>query len=340
MLIYYIIIFSTVIIGYVYEHSDKNLQKIINFLFIAIFTVVIGLRNEVGVDWFAYIDMYLRLTAEPFVYDTNELLYKFLNVVSYYTGIGFGLVVFMTTFIFILCSIRGPKIINLNPYYFFAVVGSYYFVMAGLNFIRQGVALAIMVVAFSHLINGSKIRFLVTTFLAGMFHTSALLLIVFIIADLNIIFVVASVFFVLGLVIYFPIERYQLYLTSDMENAGLVLRVGYLIVPSIYIIFNFKSWLKKSLLIKRLYIISIFFAPTLATLSLVSSTISDRVAYYFIIFITLLVMKLVAENKNNFNKVTLIVMFVISMIALSVWSYNSKYIEYYRYNSYLIKWLS
>lgn len=340
MLLYYLIIFSTLLLGFVYERSAENLRKFINTLFFILFISIIGLRKEVGVDWFAYTDMFRRLVSEPFVYNSNELLYKYLNVLSYYAGFGLGMVVFITTVIFAWCSLKGPRIININPYYFFAVVAAYYFVMASLNFIRQGAALALMVVAFSYLINGEKLKFVIFTTIAGLFHTSAFLLMFFVIADLHILIVAISIFSILILVIYFPMERYESYLSSEVENAGLMLRVGYLIFPTLYIISKYKTWLKETLLVKRLYFISIFFAPVLSVLSLISSTIADRVAYYFIMFITLVVMRLAKfDNKVN-NKIILSVMFLSSIIALILWSLNSKYIEYYKYNSYLLEWLS
>lgn len=340
MTIYYVIIFTSLIFGFVYNYSDVSVRKIVNITFIVFFMILIGLRKEVGVDWYQYIDMYKRLNLNPFGYDSNELFYKYLNVLSFYTIFGFGFVVFSTTLIFIVASIKGPEVIGVNPYYFFAICGSYYFVMASLNFIRQGVALAVMLIAFAYLLKGNKLKFLIYTFVAGMFHTSAFLLMIFVIADMSAVVIIAATVLLLAGIIYFPMERYQMYLTSDMENAGLFLRLGYLIAPSIYIIYNYKSWFKEVLLVKRLYMISIMSVPVIVVLNLISSTIADRVAYYFIVLITLLSMYLMLGLKDKVSKFTAVIMFLSSMIAFIVWCDKSKYIYFYHYKSYIIDWLS
>lgn len=340
MTIYFVIILTAGILGYIYDKIDKDARAVMNALFTLYFTLVIGLRNKVGVDWYNYVRMYNRFNNDPWHYDTHELLYKIINVLGFQSQIGFGFVIFVTSAIFIMAIIKGAEAAKVNPYYFFALSGGYIFVMAGVNYIRQGVALAVMVIAFAHLINGDKIKFFIYTLLAGLFHTSAILLIFFIVIDFNMMFIMFGLVLLLATILYLPIDRYENYITSNMESAGLYLRIGYLIAPGLYLLLNYSDWKTKKILTKRIYLACIVSPLVLLMLAAISSTIADRVSYYFIVLITLSALQIALKNKNDRGTIYLTMTFLVSISSLFLWVVKSKYIPDYIYHGYLVEWLS
>lgn len=340
MTIYFVIILTAGILGYIYDKIDKDARAVMNALFTLYFTLIIGLRDKVGVDWYNYVRMYNRFNSDPWRYDTLELLYKLVNILGFHSDIGFGFVIFVTSAIFIMGIIKGAETAEINPYYFFALSGGYIFVMAGVNYIRQGVALAVMVIAFAHLLNGEKIKFFIYTLLAGLFHTSAMLLVFFAIIDFNLLFIIPGLISLLGIILYLPIDRYENYITSNMESAGLYLRVAYLIAPVLYLLFNYADWKEQSRLTKRIYLACISSPLVMLMLALISSTIADRVSYYFIVLVTLVTLQIALKNKNNSATMYLIMTFLISVSSLSVWVVKSRYIPDYIYHGYIVEWLS
>ncbi|MGX5025888.1 EpsG family protein [Enterobacter asburiae] len=340
MTIYFVIILTAGILGYIYDKIDKDARAVMNALFTLYFTLVIGLRDKVGVDWYNYVRMYNRFNTVPWRYDTHELLYKLVNILGFQSGIGFGFVIFITSAIFIMAIIKGAEAAKINPYYFFVLSGGYIFVMAGVNYIRQGVALAVMVIAFAHLLNGDKLKFFIYTLLAGLFHTSAILLVFFIVIDFNIFFIVIGLILLLVIILYLPLDRYENYITSNMESAGLYLRVSYLIVPVMYLSLNYLYWKEKNRLTKRIYLACISSPLVMLILAMISSTIADRVSYYFIVLITLIAMQIAMNNKSNRGTLYLAMIFLVSISSLSVWVAKSKYIPNYIYQGYISEWLS
>ncbi|OQD50907.1 hypothetical protein BWZ29_03580 [Enterobacter cancerogenus] len=340
MTIYFVIILTAGILGYIYDKIDKDARAVMNALFTLYFTLVIGLRDKVGVDWFAYVRMYNRFNADPWRYDTHELLYKLVNILGFQSHIGFGFVIFVTSAIFIMSIIKGAETAKINPYYFFALSGGYIFVMAGVNYIRQGVALAVMTIAFAHLLNGDKIKFCIFTLLAGLFHTSALFLIILIIANINLSLLIISTLLLIVIIPYLPLERYQQYFTSDMENGGLLLRICYLLVPATFLLLKILRRDILSPVIKRLSIICVGAPWALLIIGMASSTIADRLSYYFISLITMLVMTVSTQKQSNTNNTILIIMMFTSLTAMTIWIEKSKYIKHYIYNGYLFEWLT
>lgn len=339
MTIYFVIILTAGILGYIYEKIDKDARAVMNALFTLYFTLIIGLRDKVGVDWYNYVRMYNRFNSDPWRYDTHELLYKLVNILGFQSDIGFGFVIFLTSSIFIMAIIKGAETAEINPYYFFTLSGGYIFVMAGVNYIRQGVALAVMVIAFAHLLNGDKIKFFIYTLLAGLFHTSAMLLIFFIAIDLNIIFIFLGLVSLIAAILYLPMDRYQHYITSNMESSGVYLRIGYLFITGVYLLFNLHNLKYSSPLTKRIYLACISSPLAMILLSFISSTIADRVSYYFIVLSTLITIKTVSSSKKNLDSIMAIIIFSFSILTLFLWVMYSKYTHHYFYESHIIEWL-
>ncbi|WP_146490021.1 EpsG family protein [Vibrio sp. T20] len=340
MTIYFFIIILAIIFGIIYERSVEY-RKFLIISFSVFFVAVFGFRYRVGVDWSNYFKVYERLTEFPFRIDTIEIGYKYINVLAYQSDIGMPLVIFLCTVLFIYFTINAPSLIGVNPFYFFAIVAPYHLVMSGVNYTRQGVALSIFIYAFSYLLNGNKNKFVFFILLASSFHYSSLLFLVLYFSEIRKVFLIPlSVTFIVGLALATFVE-FQQYLSTDMDNAGIYLRVGYILVPCFFLLVH-------NLLMPRLYnykrmnIFIYISVPAMIIISLVSTTMADRISYFIILASTLYWMW-IKKNNYNINYKALhtygdLVCFSASFTAFTIWCLYSSYIPYYRFDSLIYYW--
>jgi len=108
----------------------------------------------------------------------------------------------------------------------------------------------------------------------------------------------------------------------------------------LYLLFSYADWKGKSRLTKRVYLACISSPVVMLMLATISSTIADRVSYYFIVLITLVAMQLALKNKSNSATLYLTMTSLISILSLSVWVAKSRYIPDYIYHGYIAEWLS
>lgn len=348
MTIYYITIFFSLLLGYLYGRLDKepinnDKTKMIYFAIIT-FLLIYGFRFEVGVDWFNYIRVYDRQVADIWSFNTLELGYKALNIIAYYVDVGIVTVIFLSTVLFIAFTLLGAKKAGINPFYFFAIVAPYHLVMSGVNYTRQGVALSIFVYAVACLINNKKNQFLVFIILAGSFHTSALCFAPLYFVEYKKRYAVLLFALIIPPIVYSMLTEYSQYIDSTMESSGVYLRAVFLLVPTVLLLLHISTVKTFSLIEQRLIFIVICSFPLVMLFSVLSSTIADRFAYYFILLSTLCWM-LVSKRNTNINARFLkpygnFILFLTTMLAFIVWTLFTKYIKQYEFDSYFNYWLS
>lgn len=344
MSVYYFTILYFLVIGYIYDRYDKGVKQLVFILTVMLFTILFGFRYEVGVDWFNYIDMYHRQVANIFSFDSLEVGYKLLNVIAYYVGHGIVTVIFISTLLFITFTLLGVEKVGLNPYYFFATVAPYHFVMSGMNYTRQSIALSVFIYAIACFFNNEKIKYLVFILIAGMFHASALVFVPLFFLGLKKRYLCFVLFFLIPLIAIQMLMEYQQYLDTSMDNAGLFLRLFYLLIPTIVLITYYHTismaYTVDELRVNYMVIVSF---PVLILLSIISTTMADRFAYYFILLSTMTTFRLINIEMQSgvarFGRYIPLLMFFSSSVALVVWNIYSGYISEYRFNSYLFIWL-
>jgi len=344
--IYYFTIIIFISFGYIYERvgrGNNDKANVIAFI-VFIFSITYGFRFEVGVDWFNYIKVYERQVADIWSLNTLEVGYKALNVIAYYMDIGIVTVIFLSTVLFIAFTLLGAKKAGVNPFYFFAIVAPYHLVMSGVNYTRQGVALSVFIYAIACLINNKKNQFLVFIILAGSFHTSALCFAPLYFIEHKKRYAVLLFALIIPPIIYSMLIEYSQYIDSTMESSGVYLRAVFLLVPTALLLLHINTVKTFSLIEQRLVLIVIFSFPLVMLFSVLSSTVADRFAYYFILLSTLCWM-LVSKRNTNINARFLkpygnFILFITTMLAFVVWTLFTKYIKQYEFDSYFNYWLS
>lgn len=319
-----------------FRHYSINID-ILWLLLIIILTLAIGLRVEVGGDWFAYLRIYQLMSGYENFFDAQSALliagdpgYLFINWLSakfewgiYGTNIICGLIFSIGLSLF--CRTLPRPLLALT------VAIPYLVIVVAMGYSRQAAALGIIFLGFIALIRDKKLIFLVWVLIAVTLHKSAIIM-----APIAALAVNKNRFqniFFLGVtfaILYFnfladPFETlYQNYvLSQDAQSQGATVRAFMNIVPSIiYLIwphrFDFHSnerslwWVISSMSVALFILLFIF--PDL-------STAIDRVALYMLP-IQLVIFSYIPDIFHYKKTVSRILVFCIILYystVLSVW---------------------
>ena len=141
-------------------------------------TLLVGLRHEVGGDWFSYEAIYLNMVGAPL----SELLemrdpgYYLLNWLSLQVEGGTYLVNTMAGLIFSVGVVsfcrQQPR-----PWLALAVAVPYMIIVVGMGYSRQAIALGLALLGLVGLAKQSNLQFVLCVALAATFHKSAVLLV-------------------------------------------------------------------------------------------------------------------------------------------------------------------
>lgn len=175
-----IVVFSSISIE---TKKDYFFQKKLgNFLIlfpIIILIPLIGLRNfDVGTDTHNYYEI-LWLTDSEIKFDGEFLFFLIAEILKYFNlSYGYFLFLIASLFIFLMYSFvrKVSNSYHSNAFFiFFAYMSMFFFLSLGINVIRQGIALACLLVAYSYFINKeSKLKLMLLILSSLAFHSSSL----------------------------------------------------------------------------------------------------------------------------------------------------------------------
>jgi EpsG family len=254
-------------------------------------TLMIGLRYEVGGDWFNYVghvdaaihvDFWEALTQKDPAYgvllwcgiQTGWDMY-FVNCVCAML-FSFGLVVF--------CRSQS------RPWLALVVSVPYLVIVVGMGYTRQGVAIGLAMVGLVALVRGSVMRFIIWVALAAMFHKSAVILVPLAVLAgskrrwLTVVLVVVSGVLLFGLLLQESVDSLKSgYIDAAYDSSGAAVRVAMNALPgALFLLFrkrfklpeiqdSFWGWMSW---VAILFVLLLAVSP--------SSTAVDRVALYWI----------------------------------------------------------
>ncbi|HSO99893.1 MAG TPA: EpsG family protein, partial [Thioalkalivibrio sp.] len=286
------------------------------------FAIIIGLRHEIGADWFTYLEHFSRTSAMPFmdavgfkdpgyyalIWVVNALggdIYD-VNLISAVIFMG-GLIIFAR---------QQPL-----PWIALVVAVPYLLIVVAMGYSRQGVAIGFALAGLAALEKGRVRNFAIWVLLGAMFHKSAVLL-------LPIAALAASRnrFLTMGLVgltsvlaaWLFVLESrdvlWEMYVVRGKESGGGLIRVMMNAVPATLLLLTYRR-LELSQAERKLWLWMAVLALACIPLVLLSSTATDRVALYFIplqIFVFSRIHRLAPTTRSR----TGIVLAVIAYSAL------------------------
>lgn len=331
--------------GYRTKSSFWTLDTILPLL---MFSVIFGMRFDVGKDYISYLNSYLY----DFRTEKFEFLYKLIldvsNDLRLHFSIYFGILAFIQVFFFFY-AFKKEKFLYVYLMLFLFTNGDVFFWMNG---IRQALAMCIWIYSIKYIEEKKFKNYLFWGIIAFMFHRSAIFLIIFYpllkngrdyfksisfqILLITLAFIVKNAFFDLILKINFLIEFYtsiigeELYRSYDMdtllesfsdkEGSGLVFMVE---IGINFLIILFSTRLKNFYNSKRFIILYFFYITGLFTFYLfpVGAISFTRPFRYFYIFQTIILayfLYYLIKSKNIYNRILYIflIIFYLSIFYL------------------------
>ncbi|MCF8139540.1 MAG: EpsG family protein [Cyanobium usitatum Tobar12.5m-G36] len=259
------------------------------------FTLLIGLRNEVGGDWFNYLPYVDQQQGAPFaeIFESDEFGYALLNWFGAKWGGGIFLVNSLSALIFSLGLLQFCRA-QPRPWLALTLAFPYLVMVVAMGYTRQGVAIGFEFLALLALERGRLLWFIAWVALAATFHNTALVMMVLPAAALEpslrfrqlirLGLVAVAGFGLFNALLADSIDSFQSgYLDAGYQSQGALIRVLLCLLPALIFLLNRRCF---GLSPEPLRIWSILSLATfLASAALVlgpSSTAVDRISLYLI----------------------------------------------------------
>lgn len=158
--------------------SGIDKKKFFFFFCLIQMTLIIGLRYQVGADYFSYERMYNYLGGGVYVgykYDGVEIGYSIINQILWKMGVpywGLNLLIAFLTILFILKAIKEWSVDFFLSVYLYI---SFFFFYHAMNQTRQGLSIAIGLYAVALLAKGYVKKFLFWIIVGSLFHITILI---------------------------------------------------------------------------------------------------------------------------------------------------------------------
>lgn len=169
LLVYCSLLISSLVLTWNSGKYNERTFYFISFISIAICSVVLGMRENVGVDFTAYKDSYLD---EIDWYEPGYVaIQKFLRFIGAHYSVLFGSIVFLQLYFYYKSFI---DVKNLLPYgvFFFFTYGQLF---TDLNIIRQGVAVSIILFSVKYIYEKRPKKFIFYILTASLFHGTSII---------------------------------------------------------------------------------------------------------------------------------------------------------------------
>jgi len=271
---------------------------------------------------------------------TPEVSHSYLNYLSAVIDGGTLFVYICYGAIISFFTLRAASNLSLNPFYFLIVNLPFHIVMLAVSGVRQGAAESIVVFAVSLLLLKRTKYFALLILFATTFHSSALVFLVLVFINSKTRYMVLALLLTLPIMLYFSLNEYGHYIESNLYNQGIFLRVGFLILNVMIIIRFRKQWeqLPYNSVIRFNWFI-IFSVPLLIGIALLSTTMADRLSYYFILLSSIPALALISKQRSSFEFIIRNSLFFVSFTSVAIFGYFGNNGPNYFYDSYLYRWV-
>jgi hypothetical protein len=309
-------------------------------------TLMIGLRHEVGGDWFTYADNVARMTGDTLsdAMRTGDPAFQFLNWLGANGWGGEYFINFVCAALFswglaVFCRAQ-PR-----PWLALVVAVPYLIVVVAMGYTREGVAIGFEMLGLTALMQGSVRRFVFWVIVGATFHKSAVLLIPLAVfsGGKHRVLTVLGVLFTAALTYVFLLQEavdslVQNYIDQQYDSSGALVRVAMNALPALLFLIYRKRFRLTPAQLGFWTWMALAAVGFLVLLKLSpSSTAIDRVALYWIplqLFVWSRVPDVLGRRGQR-NGVWVAAIVAYSAVVLFVWlvfgTFSSHWLPYQFY---------
>ena len=326
MLMYYLMFFVPALAAMVGAGRDVKPNPVTWSLTAIVLTLLLGLRMSGG-DWYNY----LRRFGEMRYLSLDEALsikdpgYQIISYYMYQWELGF----FAVTLICAVLSVAGLMVFlwrQMNPWLGLAVAIPYLYIVVYMGYMRQGVALGLVMWGLTYLERGKFLRFVVMVAIAVTFHKSAILMMAFGVFQQGrgrLFKILAIAFGLVGVWFAFVGDAseklYANYVEAGMQSGGAMIRVLLNALPAFILLLFRKQWKEH---FNDYGFWSMIAITSLAAIPLVgfASTAVDRMALYLLPIQIVVFSRLPFFMRNKMSQqATTFLVLALYFMVLTVW---------------------
>jgi hypothetical protein len=288
----YVVTFLFTALFALMQPADKPWRSLKIWIPVALYYIIfIGLRHEVGSDWFNYLDMFNRDVPLMDYLDAlkhGDPAYWLLQVWAYQNGWDIHIVNLVAALLFVTGLVVFLRRLP-NPWLGLVITLAYTVLAIGMGYVRQGIALGLTLWAITALIDRKFVKYIILITLAAAFHKSAVVMLGFgLFQGGKGKYLKALAALLMGVGIYLAFmsgyeEQYvKTYIESDIYSSGAYIRVIMNAIPAFLLLLFRRRWKQ---FWPRGYTLWLLMAlGSIASLFLVpfATTAVDRISLYFI----------------------------------------------------------
>lgn len=296
MLIYWLLFAYPAILALAYPAQPGNsnspgaAQRLALFGFVLFYTLLAGLRQDVGGDWINYETIYydIRYDTVTHALRATDPLYGLANWIAAQLDLGVYFVNAICGLVLAWGVVASTRKFS-EPWLAITISVPYLLIVVGLGYVRQGAAIGMLLLAISSFERGRINATVVQLFLAVGFHSTAVLafpLFAWAIARRH--KILAVMFLGLSIITYLVFVAPRIaqfdagYLQAEYESSGATTRVLMTAIPAVLVLLRWRGFAAN--LRARTVWVSMAMAGIVAFIALAlspSSTAVDRAALFF-----------------------------------------------------------
>jgi hypothetical protein len=334
-------LFATAGVGNFRRIDGSTLVALAFFL-----TLLIGLRDQVGGDWFNYLPRVGQSVGLPFaeVFQEDEAGYGLLNWIGANWGGGVFLVNTVCGLIFtigLLAFCRAQP----RPWLALTLAFPYLITVVAMGYSRQGVAIGFEMVALLALQRDRLLQFLAWIGLAATFHRTVLVVLVLPASTLSggfrfsqlirLALLSGAAYGLYAAVIAPDLDNYvQGYIEAEYQSQGALIRVALCLLPALAFLFNRRRFHLPPDTQRIWTLLSLMaVAATIGLFTVASSTAVDRLALYLIplqLFVgsRLPDTRLFGINPSQWNQLLILFSLAVLLVWLLFASHSHAWLPY------------
>jgi len=338
MSIYWLIFIFPALLSLSSIRLDHRLNAALFLLFGIALILVIGLRYEVGGDWFRYFDTaYGVAIGSDFPGYLSVLKGDYGYRVLHWLSVNYSYGIYSTNLIsaaiFTTGLIRFSRTMPM-PWLAIAISVPYVIVVVSMGYTRQSVALGLLMWGLVDLLNNKRIFFYLAVFIASFFHMTVLMLIPIaaIYTRNKLAFFLSIVLVVIFLYLFSSQIGHMLYYYITIKyhhSGGALIRVFMTFVAAIVFLICRKEY-KIIFNDERMWLLFSIIAIILFPLTFFYSTFTDRFAVYLIPLQLVVFSKIPLLVQSTKNRTIVVVsILVVYMWSLFVWLSYGTHAKYW-----------